>query len=300
MRRGRSPDACLNTNRDRLPATSTPCRSPPSRASSSIASPALLDPNFVRTVVLITEHSEEAAMGPRAQPPARRSRCGDAVPRSWPMLVDARGARVRGRARAARGGRRRSAVVTTTRTTRPSHRLRSASAYPAGGRGFPGRSARVEQHVRVFCGYAGWGAGQLEDELEQEAWDRWRRRSRRTCSPARPTSGARVAATPAAAASRDAGAHAGRPVEQLTASAGAGGGGSTDMSTPDATPPLALAAPRRLRMATLHPRGRAGRGLGDPAAERHGRQRRGRAPLAPSRASAAHPSASPCSPRWRR
>ena len=28
----------------------------------------------------------------------------------------------------------------------------------------------VERHVRVFCGYAGWGTGQLEAELAQEAW----------------------------------------------------------------------------------------------------------------------------------
>ncbi len=26
------------------------------------------------------------------------------------------------------------------------------------------------QRVRVFAGYAGWGAGQLDDELEAEAW----------------------------------------------------------------------------------------------------------------------------------
>ena len=33
-----------------------------------------------------------------------------------------------------------------------------------------GESFSVSQQVRVFAGYAGWGAGQLEDEMKRNAW----------------------------------------------------------------------------------------------------------------------------------
>ena len=33
-----------------------------------------------------------------------------------------------------------------------------------------GGSFSVSQQVRIFAGYAGWGAGQLEDEMKRNAW----------------------------------------------------------------------------------------------------------------------------------
>ena len=45
-----------------------------SRASSSSPGPALVDPNFRRTVVLVGEHSEDGALGRRPQPPLRGHR----------------------------------------------------------------------------------------------------------------------------------------------------------------------------------------------------------------------------------
>jgi putative transcriptional regulator len=33
-----------------------------------------------------------------------------------------------------------------------------------------GESFSVSQQVRIFAGYAGWGAGQLEDEMKRNAW----------------------------------------------------------------------------------------------------------------------------------
>jgi putative transcriptional regulator len=36
--------------------------------------------------------------------------------------------------------------------------------------GSPRASESQVTHVRIFAGYAGWGAGQLEAELEEQAW----------------------------------------------------------------------------------------------------------------------------------
>src|SRR5690606_32362653 len=50
----------------------------------------------------------------------------------------------------------------------------TAGAIAFGNIGFVHADADGEMgalgRVRVFAGYAGWGAGQLEQELEQEAW----------------------------------------------------------------------------------------------------------------------------------
>ena len=131
-----------------------------------VAAPALLDPNFDRTVVLLIEHDDGGAIGlilnrpgeiavvdgapewaPYAAAPARvfwggpvqpgaafcltRVRCAVAA-ETWSPIVDAVGVADIGR---------------------------SPEAVPGG----------VEV-ARVFSGYAGWSGGQLEHELADEGW----------------------------------------------------------------------------------------------------------------------------------
>jgi putative transcriptional regulator len=129
-----------------------------------VASPSLLDPNFVRTVVLITEHTESAAMGLVLNRPTAIA-VRDAVP-ILAELVDPEEPVYEG------GPVQPEAVVALAEFADPAE----SAAIAFGSIGFlradgdPSSVGTVERHLRVFCGYAGWGAGQLEDELEQEAW----------------------------------------------------------------------------------------------------------------------------------
>jgi putative transcriptional regulator len=154
----------LEYDRDRLPSDLHAMSFTTLQGKLLIASPALLDPNFVRTVVLITEHSEEAAMGLVLNRPTSIA-VRDAVP-ILAELVDAEEPVYEG------GPVQPEAVVALAEFDDPN----DSAAIAFGRIGFlradedPGTIRTVEQHVRVFCGYAGWGAGQLEDELEQEAW----------------------------------------------------------------------------------------------------------------------------------
>ena len=203
----------------------------------------------------------------------------DAVP-ILAELVDAGRARLRGRPGAARGRGGAGGVRRPGRLARPSPSAASASCAPTA----TSRPIRtVERHVRVFCGYAGWGAGQLEAELEQEAWIVAPALAGRPLPRRRPTCGGRVAAA------------AGRPVRACSPSCRTIPSLATDRDPrerPAARSTRHEHAGRHRRPPALRrtaapaagdaaPRGRPGRGVGDAAAERDGRQRRGRAPLRP-------------------
>ena len=128
-----------------------------------VSSPALVDPNFRKTVVLITHHDEEGAMGLVLSRPSdvRRGR-GRAGARRLPGRGDPVfvGGPVQPEAFMAlaefedveRGGR----------ADLRRHRLHAR-------RGRAGR-ARRSAACALFAGYAGWGPGQLEAELDEPSW----------------------------------------------------------------------------------------------------------------------------------
>ena len=135
------------------------------RGALLVAAPTLLDPNFQRTVVLVTEHTDEGAMGLVLNRPAA-STVGEAVPDlSWlagdeePVYVG--------------GPVAESAVIVLAEFDRPE----LAGALVDDDLGFigadaddPERLGDAIRRARVFAGHAGWGPGQLEDELAEEAW----------------------------------------------------------------------------------------------------------------------------------
>jgi putative transcriptional regulator len=127
-----------------------------------ISSPALLDPNFRRTVILITHHDDEGAMGLVLTRPSE-VRVSDAVPElaDLPGMDDL--VHVGGPVQP-------EAVIALAEF----EDVGDALAPVVGNVGFMAADAEVEdlaiRRVRVFAGYAGWGAGQLEAELEEPSW----------------------------------------------------------------------------------------------------------------------------------
>ena len=135
------------------------------RGKLILASPTMTDPNFARTVVLIAEHTEEGAMGLVLNRPAE-STVADAVPDlAWVTGADAQVY--------VGGPVAETAVIVLAEFERPE----MAGALIDDELGFIGTDADDPEalggairRARVYAGHAGWGAGQLEEELEEEAW----------------------------------------------------------------------------------------------------------------------------------
>jgi putative transcriptional regulator len=128
-----------------------------------VASPALLDPNFRRTVVLVTEHNPEGAAGLVLNRPSE-ARVDELVPQLETLVDD-------GESIWLGGPVQQEAVLVLGEFVDPD----DAAVQLFGSLGFPALDepeavASVTTRRRVFAGYAGWGAGQLEDELEREDW----------------------------------------------------------------------------------------------------------------------------------
>jgi putative transcriptional regulator len=128
-----------------------------------IASPALLDPNFRRTVVLVTEHNEEGAAGLVLNRPSPTP-VVDAVPQLEPLAENGERVWLGGPVQP-------EAVLVLGEFLDPD----DAAVPLFGGLGFPSLEEPEEivpatTRRRIYAGYAGWGAGQLEDELGRDDW----------------------------------------------------------------------------------------------------------------------------------
>ena len=129
-----------------------------------LASPSLFDPNFRRAVVLVTEHNEEGAAGLVLN---RRSETAvaEALPDLVPLVAEDDCVYLGGPVQ-------QSALLVLARFDD----LDAAAMLVVDDIGFvPGDGdfellAGTTQQARVFAGYAGWGPGQLESELEALSW----------------------------------------------------------------------------------------------------------------------------------
>jgi putative transcriptional regulator len=133
------------------------------RGKLLVASPALVDPNFARTVALITEHNDDGAMGIVLNRPSET-----AVEEVVPELATAAG-----EGPIFIGGPvQPQALVVLAEFADPE----AAAWIVVADVGFVSAetdNADLERAIRrgrVYAGYSGWGAGQLEGELAEEAW----------------------------------------------------------------------------------------------------------------------------------
>jgi len=126
----------------------------------------LHDPNFRRTVILVGEHGAEGAMGVVLNRPSSIP-----VDEAVPPLSDLSGLAGSDELVYVGGPVQPDAIVVLAEFDEPER----AGVLVFGSIGFvPGDvesdSLGVHHRARVFAGYAGWGPGQLEDELAESSW----------------------------------------------------------------------------------------------------------------------------------
>jgi putative transcriptional regulator len=135
------------------------------RGQLLVAGPRLIDPNFWRTVVLIVEHSREGAFGLVLNRPSETT-VGEAVPEletvvepDQPLLIG--------------GPVQPSTVVTLAEFDDVGDAALVAFAnigvLGTGGPPLEELRARVRR-ARAYVGHAGWGPGQLDDEVGRDDW----------------------------------------------------------------------------------------------------------------------------------
>lgn len=132
------------------------------RGQLLVASPALLDPNFERTVVLIAEHDETGALGIVLNREAELT-VAEATDLLEPLVEP--GAMVH-----SGGPVQPTAVVIVAEfedAEQAGVRIFGEVGFVAGDADFDTLDTR---RARVFAGLAGWAPGQLEAELEREDW----------------------------------------------------------------------------------------------------------------------------------
>jgi len=132
-----------------------------------VAAPSLMDPNFARTVVLLLAHGDHGALGLVLDRPTVTA-VSSPLP-EWDELASA------------------PAVVfvggPVSEGTICLARVKSEVSVPSSGylplqgalgtvdlESDPAFVAPWIERLRIFAGYAGWGAGQLETEMEAGAW----------------------------------------------------------------------------------------------------------------------------------
>ena len=131
------------------------------RGKLLIAGPTLLDPNFRRTVVLMTHHDEDGAMGLVLSRPSPLS-----VSDTVPDLADLPGADCI----YVGGPVQTDVIVALVELEVPDYEVPPI----VGNVGYlPGEGETDDleiARVRVFAGYSGWGPGQLEEEMAEPSW----------------------------------------------------------------------------------------------------------------------------------
>ena len=128
-----------------------------------VASTGLVDPNFAKTVVLIIDHNDEGALGLILNRPTTVK-----LQQAWKQLSDETG---HADDLLSLGGPCEGPLMVLHSV----HALAEKEVHQ--GIYFSVRPENISQlifqsnaQMRFFVGFAGWGPGQLESELREEAW----------------------------------------------------------------------------------------------------------------------------------
>ncbi len=128
-----------------------------------LAAPSMLDPNFERTVILLVHHNDEGALGLVLNKPTPM-RVRDALPASVEH-----GHEVEDVLR--KGGPCEGPLMVLHGSAEASQVEVLPGVYFATEQDLVERVMEsAEGRTMYFAGYAGWGPGQLEDEIAADAW----------------------------------------------------------------------------------------------------------------------------------
>ena len=123
------------------------------------------DPNFRRAVVLVLEHADEGALGIVLNHPME-VRAAEALPEPLASVVSEGSPVFRG------GPVQPGTVIVLAEFEDPA--AAGGIMFDAVGildpESVEGGQAPAMARARAFGGYAGWGGGQLESEIQQDAW----------------------------------------------------------------------------------------------------------------------------------
>ncbi len=132
-----------------------------------VATPSLVDPNFAHTVVLLLDHDDEGSLGVILNRPSAIA-VASVLP-DWARSVDPPEVLFEG-------------GPVSTDAALAVALVPEAGGEPIGFRRLFGRTGIVDldtptevlapaiTRMRVFAGYAGWGGGQLQGEIEEGSW----------------------------------------------------------------------------------------------------------------------------------
>lgn len=142
--------------------------SAPTKGRLLVATPPLEDPNFDRTVVYVLEHRDDGALGVVINRPT-----GESLDEPLDRWVDLQaepesiflGGPVETDALIALAYANRPVTEPSDELSPVAGRVASADLTTD-----PVLLAGLVDSVRIFRGYAGWGPGQLEGEIESGAW----------------------------------------------------------------------------------------------------------------------------------
>ena len=128
------------------------------KGSLLVATPALVDPNFRRTVVLVAEHGEGGAMGVVLNRPSETA-VAEAIPELVSLAGDEEPVFVGGPVAV-------DSLLALAEVEEPDDTLELV----VGAVAFVQDPEVPALRGRIFVGYAGWSPGQIEAELDEESW----------------------------------------------------------------------------------------------------------------------------------